>query len=422
MEKRILYLIDTDQDYFTRLKKRFEIIKLDQDFEIKPYYPDTTLPDQVVENVINETTKEINDLKVVAIFVDMVIVEDGTRVDPSGVIIALRLKSLFQHIPVYLITGKFVNDEYIDVFSSATMEHIDGVFSKNFLSGKMFDLFRLQKILKGKTSLSGTDNNQIKPEIIKYDVAITTALYEDEFENVIKIFNLQKLNYTENFYQGTLDVGGNNKINIIATHQYESGMVEAAVFTTFILNRFNPKYLIMTGVCGGKNDSKINFGDIVFATKLYTFHKGKLNPTDFAYESEICKIDDQTIVRVRTARKTIARGIMDSDPTRSSHYESNPLKIHIEPMCCSDFVINDDGFFKLISKLKDRKTIAVDMESYAVARSCEIINNGFTKAYIIKSVMDKMKKKNDDYKSYAAYTSVEFLKNFLTRILFPHTP
>src|SRR3990172_4441183 len=138
MEKRILYLIDTDQDYFTRLKKRFEIIKLDQDFEIKPYYPDTTLPDQVVENVINETTKEINDLKVVAIFVDMVIVEDGTRVDPSGVIIALRLKSLFQHIPVYLITGKFVNDEYIDVFSSATMEHIDGVFSKNFLSGKMF--------------------------------------------------------------------------------------------------------------------------------------------------------------------------------------------------------------------------------------------------------------------------------------------
>ena len=53
------------------------------------------------------------------------------------------------------------------------------------------------------------------------------------------------------------------------------------------------------------------------------------------------------------------------------------------------------------------------MESYGVARASKIANGGKTKSLIFKSVMDKTKLKDDNYKKKAAYTSAQFLKFLL---------
>ena len=50
------------------------------------------------------------------------------------------------------------------------------------------------------------------------------------------------------------------------------------------------------------------------------------------------------------------------------------------------------------------------MESYGIARACELVNNGVTIPLIIKSVMDNTSGKTDDSKKYAAWTSAMFIK------------
>lgn len=86
-------------------------------------------------------------------------------------------------------------------------------------------------------------------------------------------------------------------------------------------------------------------------------------------------------------------------------------------MACSTMVINKEGFFEDTLKSIDRKTIAVEMESYGVARACRYANKGKTKPIIFKSVMDFTFNKSDNdgkinWKKFAAYTSAQFM-NYL---------
>lgn len=53
------------------------------------------------------------------------------------------------------------------------------------------------------------------------------------------------------------------------------------------------------------------------------------------------------------------------------------------------------------------------MESFAVIRACELLNNGKTTPLIIKSVMDNTQEKTDEGKTYAAWTSSKTLEYIL---------
>jgi len=48
-------------------------------------------------------------------------------------------------------------------------------------------------------------------------------------------------------------------------------------------------------------------------------------------------------------------------------------------MACSTAVINKKDELENIALEKDRKTVALEMESYGIARACKITNNGNTK-------------------------------------------
>jgi nucleoside phosphorylase len=91
------------------------------------------------------------------------------------------------------------------------------------------------------------------------------------------------------------------------------------------------------------------------------------------------------------------------------------VDIHFEPMACSTMVINKEGYFEDHIKTVNRKTIAVEMESYGVARACQFGNEGKTKWIIFKSVMDNTKQKTDEAKKFAAHTSALFMKEILYR-------
>jgi nucleoside phosphorylase len=267
----------------------------------------------------------------------------------------------------------------------------------------------------------------------KFDIGILTALFDWELENILNAFGRGLWNFNsikvENRFYHTLDYTllDSRKISIIAASQLTMGMIDAAILSSEIINLFRPDYLVMTGVCGAKPDdlnnekaditsdesklkSDINFGDLIIPNRLFTFQKGKFTKAGFEHETEVCPIDEKVLQLIEMHRQKLIEKVMDADKSRD--YTKKRLNVHIEPMACSTAVINEPGKFNEIKEI-DRKVVAVDMESYSIARACEITNQKKTKAIVIKGVMDKTQNKSDDSKPFAAFTSAQFFKHFV---------
>lgn len=277
------------------------------------------------------------------------------------------------------------------------------------------------------------------------DYAIITALYKDEFEEVEKLFDWNKnediKTKTKVYRIGSLKNNPSKKI--VAATPTATGMVDSAIIATQILDFFRPKYLLMSGVCGGKQSA--NFGDIVLAKKIFTFQKGKVSEIrgkngnnielydrrrnkiayDHLYDEkgnnikvrvEKFEIEHDSIIEIDPLVKDkIEPHINEIEVSINKYLEpfNKKITIHFDSMACSTMVINRHGFFEDNIKSVDRNTVAVEMESYGVARACKFANNGETKCIIFKSIMDKMKRKNDRAKKFAAHTSAQFLKHLI---------
>lgn len=268
----------------------------------------------------------------------------------------------------------------------------------------------------------------------RFDVAILTALHEHEFEKIETTFG-NKWNHddvsdkTKIYLTTSLDTKA-GKISVIGSYQINTGMVEAGIFATEIVNRFKPKFLIMPGVLAGKpqkntlEKTKINFGDIVVGTKLFIFEKGKYSDEGFEIDLEFVEIDTKLIQQVRLQRKFLLDKVIkdlkilkNNGESCLNEYNIDELNVHIAPIACSFSVINKLGFFEERASKVDRKTTGLEMESYGIARACKLSNNGKTKPLIIKSVMDHSEFKDDKNKELAAITSALFVKHLITDVL-----
>lgn len=409
-------VIDTDAEFKNRFQKRLQCNKLDKKISLINISPDTSFGvDRIIEDVLEKVAKVITDenLSVAAFFVDIVVIEDG-EIDNTGVYIANKLSEVYPHILTFNITGKHNFKQGLDIYSDAILENNDGVFSKYFLEGDYFNETRLNKILNIRESRRRESQPQIVLNNI-FDVGILTALHDDEFENLKPLFDWKEKieDETKIYHIGEIVTDNNSKVRIIATHQHKTGIVDAAVLATEMINKFSPKYLIMTGVCGGHGDD-INFGDIVIASELFLHQKGKETDEGFQNEIDRCEIEHKLIHRITENKKPLLRLIKDGDRSRN---HSN-LKIHIKPMACGLSVINKNGYFEEKISSIDRNTIAVDMESFSVARACILSNDKKTKAIIVKSIMDKTTEKDDAAKPLAGYTSAQCALHLIKTVLF----
>lgn len=325
------------------------------------------------------------------------------------------------------------------------------------ISGEIVPQTKLE-ILNATNSVKlNTSLNQTNSDYPKIDYAIITALYEDEFDQLKKIFDFpeekQIKTSTKIYHRGYLI--GNNSIEVVVGVQNLTGMVDASIIATQMLEFFKPKYLLMSGVCGGASD--FDFGDIIVAKYVYTFQKGKISDIKRkGIDGKMVKIDlfdekkeqidytklfdndgnhisisvekfekehehSNTITTaledaLKHKKETIKNKINELIAQESFFKEPKQIKIEIEPIACSTMVINKEGYFEDTIKSIDRKTAAVEMESYGVARACQFANEGKTIPIIFKSVMDNTSNKSDyvngiNFKKFAAYTSAQFMKH-----------
>lgn len=237
----------------------------------------------------------------------------------------------------------------------------------------------------------------------KFDYAIINALYEDELK-FIETFVIEEGRINDNqkvILYGRLKNRPDKKV--IYTILPETGMVDAAIVTTDIITRYKPEYVFMTGVCGGSE--KTELGDVVIANKVFVFQKGKETDTGFKRESLEVEIDIPARQNIERAISKILHKMEDDNIA--------PFKVYINPMACSMSVIDKEGFFEETLTTTDRKTMALEMESYGVARACKLANEGKTKAIIMKGVMDKTSGKDDSFKKKAGKNSATFLRYLL---------
>ncbi len=141
---------------------------------------------------------------------------------------------------------------------------------------------------------------------------------------------------------------------------------------------------------------------------VFTIDKGKINEYGFKRELEASNNESAYITLFKREKKNIVDHIKGKDETRK-----NNLDVHFGSIACLRQVIDLEGFFEANITPVDRKALALEMESYGVSRACELVNDGKTKALIIKSAMDNTVGKGDKEKPYAAWTSAKFVQYIL---------
>lgn len=259
---------------------------------------------------------------------------------------------------------------------------------------------QLLSIIKNKTNL---DTIHKRP----FNYAIITALEKDEMSKVLPIIEETDDSSTDTMLikEGHLK-SDSNKLIVYASMP-KTGMIDASIVATSLIERYKPKYLIMAGVLAGKPEDT-NIGDVVVANSIFTIDKGKMQEENLSPEHEIVPINTSAIARMERDCKSIERFIEDLDPIGRTQ-----IKIHFSPIACVRHVVDKQNYFSEEITIRDRKTLGLEMESYGIARACELANNGDTTPLIIKSVMDNASNKTDEYKSLAAFTSASFVQYIL---------
>ena len=297
--------------------------------------------------------------------------------------------------------------------------------SRNFIiadAGKFYEevvKFREKKylnFLKKKTVPKLTE--------IEVDLAIITALYDYEFDQVKEYVEVNE-ELSKNIFPNTPSrrIGKlkNTDLKVIIDYQDKMGQVDCSFLASIICTKYRPKLLVMTGVCGGRITKNVKLGDIIIPMEIHDYQTGKYNQKGFVtlgYQAKInseyfkAKIHDWEEDILHEMQKSTGR---DKDKMKS-------LTVHIKESASGSLVLKKGGELDRIAKDISDNIISVDMESYAVARICNKSEFQNTKAIIIKSVMDyadenKKDSKGDfNYKEWAAYTSASFAYHFIQKL------
>ena len=279
------------------------------------------------------------------------------------------------------------------------------------LEEERFKTYTKKEILQLADNQISNSESEIKSGSIssypQCDYAIITALEEDEMEKVLPmITKVDKISNEKHLIEyGHLTSKPEKKIAYAS--QQATGMIDAAILSTELILRFQPKFLIMAGVLGGNPDD-VKIGDVIIATNIFTIDKGKFDKHGFRKELETSSNEHASITKLRRFKKDIVQHLQAEDKTRKSE-----IDIHFGSIACVRQVIDLEGFFAENITPVDRKTLALEMESYAISRACELVNDGKTKALIIKSVMDLTQGKGNKAKPYAAWSSAKCIEYIL---------
>ncbi|MBD5455028.1 MAG: hypothetical protein HDR23_00865 [Lachnospiraceae bacterium] len=261
------------------------------------------------------------------------------------------------------------------------------------------------------------ENKILQQKVYDYDAAVICALEEPELAEVKHLpFGWKpymELNTSVDYFVGNF---ANRKV--VCAASYEMGLSAAAILASEMIARFRPRYLVMTGIAGGVDKKKLNYGDIMVADPCFDYDSGK---KVFEHGKSSFKPDYRQIRLDETVHKIVRRLKNQPDALRKIYsaceYEkpNQSPKIEIGPFGSGAFVLADPNVIDRV-QTHNRKFMGFDMEAYAVMLAGRLAAEPKPTSIIMKSVSDFGNGKTDKYQKYAAYTSARVLELLLQEL------
>ena len=193
------------------------------------------------------------------------------------------------------------------------------------------------------------------------------------------------------------------------------GLVETSLYLPSVLDEFNPRITIMTGICAG-DKKRVKLGDIVIADRAFIYDEGKIR-LDQSSQPII-----QPDLHTHSTQPEILRLIHMFDKWKPLVATlTRPLPNCYIAAMASGNAVRGDNPFEQVQRVV-RNAIAVDMEGAAFYR-CVAEFPGI-RSLLVKGVCDYGDgDKDDTFHSYAASASalyaLTFIREYVTASLLP---
>jgi len=254
----------------------------------------------------------------------------------------------------------------------------------------------------------------------KFDFGIICALERPELAAILALpcdWQEFKINNDPLIYhRGEIESKSGKKHSIVTCSMNKMGMHAAATISTMMIAKFEIKELFMVGICAGIKDSGVNFGDVIVADGTLDYGFGKLKEN--ASKETVFEPAPQQILTKQGVLSKIQNFNRDAKTLaviyaefKSGNKPENLPSVVVGTVASGSYVVQSPTFLADIVS-RDRKLKGVDMEGYGVYMACHFFDQ--TSSLFIKSVSDfGDEKKNDQYQDYAAYTSANYLYQFI---------
>ncbi|MEW5620700.1 hypothetical protein ABGT18_05125 [Pseudomonas putida] len=256
--------------------------------------------------------------------------------------------------------------------------------------------FSLEKLI------SHIVRSQQHPKERLVDVCFITALRYPELTAVLGLpiswTPEQSLGNGVLIQEGTAEIDGKLR-KFVCAHSSQMGMIAASFMTRVLWEKYYPKLIVMTGICGGVRN--VNLGDVIVADRSWDWQSGKwLHSGEFDSAPDH-KEASPDIVALARGTEDISLQFWKSQDQRPG---TQP-KVHVGPMLSGSAVVEDPSKHAIFVK-QHRKAIAVDMECYGVYFAADMSVDPQSKFICIKCVSDLAdRNKTDNYQNYCAELS-----------------
>lgn len=364
--------------------------------------------------------------------------KDNTK-SSKGIIFLKQLAEEFNTKDFKLITRNddlFPNDEEHVIYKGYSLYNADNINTKEFINSlKIINLSEIRENNNQTKSLDKIEEYNVKDITTNPKFAILTGLLEDEYTKFTEMmvgddkgdFFLGKIkDLTENDYQDDFCVITQDKM----------GMVDAAITTQSIYSDLNPDVVVLSGVCGGR-ENKVKKYDIIIPENVIDIITGKYENHKFipyGYNEDVNLKLIKHIKKITSKTDFIKKEMLNLIPTTSKFKREREivsnLKIKYGSLACGSFVLKTDDFLETSAKNINDKITGFEMEGYGLMRASKLVE-GEKLSLIVKSVMDYTDSKKGDVqdeindkdnipkdeniKEMAAYMSF-----ICTRALLPH--
>lgn len=252
-----------------------------------------------------------------------------------------------------------------------------------------------------------------QPKDYKVDVCFVTALRYPELESIKELpiawSPEQALGNGVLFQEGTMVVR-DKTLAFICAHSTQMGTVAASFMTAALIDRFCPRLLIMTGICGGLPGTRL--GDLIISNRSWDWQSGKWLHSGLFEAAPDHKEATPELVGLAQTMEKFVYDFWISQVSRPSE----PSSLRVGPMLSGSAVVEDKSKHATFLH-QHRKAIAVDMECYGVYFAAQMCASPRPKVLCIKAVSDLAdRNKKDKFQKYcsdiSAVSALEVVKMY----------